>query len=103
MVAWLLLILAPVSVGAAGFLIRLYRRDQADGSPRVNLALVLALTGLAAALGGAFLGIVAAFYLAGQTDVVRTLSPGILVVILVLDAVPIVNAAYLRLLQRRES
>ena len=98
--AWLLILMAPLSVGGAAFLWSLYRID-GGSAQRTGLVRIFAIVGAATAAIAVYLAITAALYLAGADDAVRILAPGLLPVLVVLDAVPVALAAYLRWIGRR--
>lgn len=96
--AWLFLLCAPLSLGAAAFLWHLYRADS-RGPDRTALALAFAVIGSVAAGVALYLGVISLAYLAGLPEVVTALAPGVLPAFIALDLVPIALAAYLRWLQ----
>jgi hypothetical protein len=100
-VAWLFLALAPLSVGAAAFLWHLHGLDRFSTGSRSGLSLAFAIVGSVAAAVALYLGLISAFYLAGWAEVVGILGSGVLPAFVILEALPIVLAAYLRWLGRR--
>lgn len=100
-VAWLAVVIAPLSAGAALFLWRLHQDDVRDNGPepRWRLSLVLALTGTVSAIAAVWLGSVALLMLLEQQDLVRRFGGFTVTALLVLDGIPIVNALYLRWLR----
>lgn len=101
LVAWLAVLIAPLSAGAALFLWRLREDDVRENGPepRWRLSLVLALTGTASAIAAVWLGGVAMLVLLERQDLAQRFGFLTVMSLLILDAIPIANAAYLRWLR----
>lgn len=93
--------LAPLSVGAAAYVWSLHREDLRTGGSRVGFSFVLAVTGTMAALVAVLLGLVAFLVIIERTDLARVFNPAVIAALLILDAIPVVNALYLRLQRGR--
>lgn len=101
-IAILMVLLAPASVGSAAFLWQIHaesrRLDDRYPKPHIRLSLIMAVTGTFAAAAASLLGVAAGLYLLGNSAASTALSPLILVAFVLLDLIPVVNAAYLKLL-----
>lgn len=98
-IALLLIVLAPFSVGGAAYLAQLARHDHGG---LLTFPVAFAVVGIIAAVVGTFLAVLGVLYLLQVTELLRALTPGLLVAIVVLDVIPPALAAFLRLAARRE-
>lgn len=102
--AWCLIALCPLSVHFSAYLWSLHKKsrilDTRKPKPLIRLSLVMALTGTLGAVGASILALSSVFFLINRPDLSGALLPLILAVFVLLDTLPIINAAYLRWLER---
>lgn len=104
LIAWALILEAPLSIAAAVFLWLLHgksrRLDSRVPKPRLRLSLILSITGTLGALASTFLGVSSFLYITeGGDGIVRQLGILVYLTFPVLGLVSIINALYLRWLE----
>lgn len=101
LVAALAILIAPLSAGAAIFLWRLYREDRRTSGESSSLGLWMAVTGTLSAVAALWLACVAGLMLLERADLARQFGGVTVLALLGLDAIPLVNAIYLRSLRAK--
>lgn len=93
-----ILLAFPLSWGGAWYCWRLYKEDTRDyPGDRLRFSLVLAITSTLAAIGSTLLAITALIVVLQVQESLRLIAtPSLYIAVMILDVIPIVNAAYLR-------
>lgn len=87
----------PGSWGAAIYCWRLWGEDRIDyPGASLRFSLILAITSTLAAIGASLLAISALAVLTQMTELRLISLPSLYIAVIILDVIPIINAAYLR-------
>ena len=101
-VSVLAVVIAPLSIGCAVFLWWVYWQDLRNDPRRgwIRLSLIMAISSTIAAIVSSYIAIVVVIRLSGFPEIAKQLTPFTVLAFLALDAIPLMNAAYLLWLRR---